>query len=283
MSEREAMMGALGAGVVEAMDPELVRAFDLADNTVPQELRDPEKLRRKPGFLKVSGDGVFYTLQGEGTSMGEPAVFIRTQLCNLRCVWCDTPYTWNPKSEAFWTEPQDWSVADTAKKIEDIWGAPKGIDRRVIFTGGEPLLQQETIEQVIDKLEPDWKVEIETNGTITPTDKMMARAQFNCSPKLENSGNAPQARIRKEAIAKMATGNATFKFVVMKPEELDEIEKDYIVGCGISPEQVILMPQGVTAEETQMNMRNVAEYAKEKGYRLLGRLQTEIWGARRKV
>ena len=43
------------------------------------------------------GDGaeIFHTLQGEGVSMGVPAVFVRLSLCNLHCVWCDTDHTWN--------------------------------------------------------------------------------------------------------------------------------------------------------------------------------------------
>ena len=43
------------------------------------------------------------------------------------------------------------------------------------------------------------------------------------------------------------------------------------------------MPQGVTGEEVIKNAQNVAEYAKQKGYRLLSRLHVELWGARRRV
>jgi hypothetical protein len=108
--------------------------------------------------------------------------------------------------------------------------------------------------------------------------------QFNVSPKLANSLNVKSARIRKDVIKALNShSNSWFKFVVMKPEDIKEIEEDYVKGCGILRSKIILMPQGVTEQEVYMNMRNVAEIAKERGYRLLGRLQVSIWGARRRV
>ena len=135
---------------------------------------------------------------------------------------------------------------------------------------------------VIDLL-PEYKIEIETNGTIMPTEKQLRSVQFNCSPKLSNSGNQRAMRIRKPVIEALRGADTDFKFVVMANEDLDEIEEEYIKGCGIEPSQVILMPQGVSGEEVIKNAQKVAEYAKQKGYRLLSRLHVELWGARRRV
>lgn len=287
---RERILDQLGEGVVESFDPGLRRAFDFADSQIDPSIKDPEKLKFHEDKIKVSGDGVFYTLQGEGVTMGEPAVFLRTHVCNLRCTWCDAWYTWNPQTPEFWTEPQDLDIGQVADMVENAW-APTDtrIQKRLIITGGEPMIQQEQIIKLMDELndyeeKPQWTFEIETNGTIMPDDRLIeAGVQFNCSPKLSNSLNGVRSRIRPDVIKRLAEGNTRFKFVVMSNEDLDEIERDWVDGIGIHPEQVILMPQGVTAEEVHMNSRRVAEYAKIKGYRLLGRLQNEIWGARRGV
>jgi organic radical activating enzyme len=44
---------------------------------------------------------IFHSVQGEGKNMGNPSVFIRTSLCNLHCIWCDTDYTWNWEKTRF--------------------------------------------------------------------------------------------------------------------------------------------------------------------------------------
>ena len=233
--------------------------------------------------LRVSGDGVFYTLQGEGLSMGKPACFLRLHVCNLRCVWCDTRYTWDPQRDEFWTESQDWTIQKTKKKIEAAWKCknPK-IKKRLVITGGEPTLQKDKIDKLIDVL-PQWIIEVETNGTIMPTKTMLKRCQFTCSPKLKNSGNSKIARIKGEVLQALNRMKTTFKFVVTGPDDIREIERDFIKPFNLDVNKIIIMPEGKTAEKVGANARKVVETVKEKGYRLLGRLQCDIWGAKRKV
>jgi len=280
-SLREQIIGDADGGILEAFDPELLRAFDVADQTIPRKLVEPSRVRLNKGKLRLSGDGIFYTLQGEGVTMGMPAVFLRLHVCNLRCTWCDAYYTWDPKAEEFWTESYELTVPDTAKRIEACWNdncsVPK---RRLVITGGEPLLQKELVDELINRL-PGWEVEIETNGTIMPSDLQLQRCQFNCSPKLTNSDNSERARIRPEVLKMINHAESQFKFVVMSEKDVEEIERDF--GSHIDFDKILLMPQGVKAEEVQGNARRVVEIAKRKGYRLLGRLQVDIWGAKRRV
>lgn len=284
VSTSERIKQYLGDGIEQSLDDDLKRSFDFDDNEVDPALRVPENVRLEKGLFRVSGDGVFYTIQGEGPSMGEPTVFLRLHVCNLRCVWCDAYYTWNPKSKEFWTESKQWTIQQTSENIIKEWGAENPeIQKRVVITGGEPLLQKDQLDLLMQELGEDWIVEIETNGTIMPTEQQLARCQFNCSPKLKNSQNHENARKRPEVIRALSEANTMFKFVVMHEEDLDEIEDEWVKEIGIPAEKVILMPQGVTAEEVRHNAQRVVEYAKRKGYRLLGRLQNEIWGAKRGV
>ncbi|GEM_PF-28427 len=270
-------------GIDLAVEKDLKRAFDFQDAKVPSGFKDIERLHIKPNHFKVSGDGVFYTLQGEGDSMGKPAVFLRLHLCNLRCYWCDAWYTWNLNTKEFWMESNNWSIKKTVQTIKKAWPVKNiHLQKRLVITGGEPLLQKNTIDQLIDML-PDWYVEIETNGTIMPTDKMLKRCQFNCSPKLENSRNIKSLRIKSDVLDALNKVNSVFKFVVMTEKDIDEIERDFVKPYKLDINKIIIMPQGVTSEEVSKNARRVVEKVKRKGYRLLGRLQCDIWGARRRV
>ncbi len=280
MNNRQSILEQAAGGIIESFDPELVRAFDVVDDSVPEELCRAENVRLNPDKLRVSGDGLFFTLQGEGITMGLPAVFLRLHLCNLRCVWCDAFYTWNPKAKEFWTESWEMTVDDVAQEANRLWGADCGHNRRLIVTGGEPLLQSDLIDQLLAAM-PEWEVEIETNGTRMPSEIQLKRCQFNCSPKLENSGNSSSSRIKPEVLKVINESLAQFKFVVMHPEDVAEIERDFLPF--IDRNKVVLMPQGVTPEEVSVNAKRIVEIAMSGGYRLLGRLQVDIWGAKRRV
>jgi 7-carboxy-7-deazaguanine synthase len=95
---------------------------------------------------------VFYSIQGEGTWSGTPAVFVRLAGCNLACDFCDTDY-----SLKFMAPVED---------VVALVRAEGGDCPMVILTGGEPLAQSETL-QLIEALRRDSRrVHIESNGTI---------------------------------------------------------------------------------------------------------------------
>lgn len=237
---------------------------------------EAQRIKMQPDMLKVSGDGVFFTIQGEGRSMGMPAVFLRLHFCNLACSWCDTKYTWDKNSREFWQEAQDWSLEQT---IREIIRFPA---RRLIITGGEPLLQQRKIAKLIPQL-PNWDLEIETAGTITPLPELQESIQFNVSPKLAHSGNSRSARYKPQALRTFNQLPLTsFKFVVQGPDDFQEI--DQIVGeCELDQSKIIIMPEGSSPEEVRKHGLMVVEEVKSRGWRLMPRLHVELWGAQRGI
>lgn len=95
---------------------------------------------------------IFYSIQGEGTWTGTPAVFVRLAGCNLACDFCDTDYSLKFMA----------SIDDVVRMVREA-----GADcPMVILTGGEPLAQADT-PALIDALRADGRrVHIESNGTI---------------------------------------------------------------------------------------------------------------------
>ncbi|TSC65455.1 MAG: radical SAM protein [Candidatus Berkelbacteria bacterium Gr01-1014_85] len=226
--------------------------------------------------LVVSGDGAFYTLQGEGATLGMPAVFLRLHHCNLDCNWCDAAYTWNRQLPAFVTERQKWTVETTAKRVQSL-GANHC--KRLVITGGEPLLQQRSIIQLLRYL-PDWNIEFETNGTIKPVEQL-CYCQFNCSPKLANSGIELARRFKPEVLAVInQLPKSWFKFVVTGPDDILEMEETY--RPYIDAKKIILSPEGTDVATIHAVQRSVVELALSRGYRLTPRLHIELWGNERR-
>lgn len=95
---------------------------------------------------------IFYSIQGEGTWTGTPAVFVRLAGCNLACDFCDTDYALKFIA----------SIDDVVRMVR----AEGGDCPMVVLTGGEPLAQADT-PALIDALRRDGRrVHIESNGTI---------------------------------------------------------------------------------------------------------------------
>ena len=93
---------------------------------------------------------IFHSIQGESTHAGRPCVFVRLTACDLRCRWCDTPYSFH--------EGTKMSVDDVIADVES-----RGCDV-VEVTGGEPLLQADVYPLMQRLLEAGKTVLIETGG-----------------------------------------------------------------------------------------------------------------------
>lgn len=222
-----------------------------------------------PGFLVVSE--VFGpTLQGEGPSIGRPCVFLRLGQCNLSCFWCDTAYTWDWERFDEQAELRRLPVADVAAQIRSI---PVGM---VVISGGEPLIQQRSIAELLDLLPDHLRVEVETNGTIAPIPALADRVdRFNVSPKLANSGVSVKLRHRRRALAALqATGRAAFKFVATSPADLVEIGT-LVEDAGLT--DVYVMPEGRSSGAILAGMRELADAVVARGWTLTTRLHVLMY------
>lgn len=239
---------------------------------------------------------VFYSIQGEGKSLGWPSIFVRTSLCNLHCVWCDTDYTWNWKGTRFphrndarpgyrKFDKKDWiaecTVDEVAAMVADF------PCHNVILTGGEPMIQQPVLTDLMAVLREKsdrYRFEVETNGTLLPSEAFDAAIdQYNVSPKLENSGNSRKLRERPAVYRFFAASpKANFKFVVADPADLEEV-LGLIERFGIAPEKVWLMPEGSTRQTLARRRKWLVDICKDYGFRYTDRLHVQIWGSKKGV
>lgn len=95
---------------------------------------------------------IFHSIQGESTHTGRPCVFVRLTACDLRCSWCDTPYSF--------TEGHKASVDEVLDAVTQ-YGCPL-----VEITGGEPLLQRDVYPLMERLLDSGHTVMVETGGHI---------------------------------------------------------------------------------------------------------------------
>ena len=215
---------------------------------------------------------IFHSIQGEGVSQGTPCVFLRLAGCNLACSWCDTAYSWNGSAPAVRLTPE--------KAAELVLQYPC---RRLVLTGGEPLLQQKALPSLL-RLLPEHAVEMETNGTITPDAELLERiTQFNVSPKLPHSGNDASRAWKPDALLRLAdTEKAWFKFVVACEEDVETILRQ-ASQAGIPVERILIMPLAATREELDAMRAPTVEWCLRYGLRFSDRLHIAIWGSKKGV
>jgi 7-carboxy-7-deazaguanine synthase len=222
---------------------------------------------------------IFYSIQGEGVLTGVPSVFVRTSGCNLRCRWCDTPYaSWNPEGETYSVEAVFDAVTDHKQA------------RHVVLTGGEPMLVKELAPLSKMLSNAGWHVTIETAGTILRGDVHCDLASL--SPKLSNSKPLPgeadsswinrheQTRLQPAVLRDwIQRGDHQLKFVIGSQNDVLEINALLeAINVPISPQKVLLMPEGVTPEALHSRSAEIVALCKERGFRFSDRLHVRLFG-----
>ncbi|MGH9673078.1 MAG: 7-carboxy-7-deazaguanine synthase QueE, partial [Bryobacteraceae bacterium] len=158
---------------------------------------------------------MFRSIQGEGILAGVPSVFLRTTGCNLRCVWCDTPYTsWEPEGD-------ERSIDDIMRYVKE------NSTGHVVVTGGEPMIAPRIGELTRRLREAGEHITIETAGTVAPEvfcDLMSISPKLaNSTPRERDGGRWAAAhdrlRIQPDVLTKlMGVCEYQLKFVVQSPD-----------------------------------------------------------------
>jgi len=222
---------------------------------------------------------IFYSIQGEGMLVGVPSVFVRTSGCNLRCVWCDTPYT-------------SWSPEGTEMTLDEILARVRRPPaKHVVVTGGEPMIAPGIVALTHLLRNHGLHITIETAGTVY---QPVACDLMSISPKLANStpheretgrwaAQHERLRYQPEVLVKlMRDYDYQLKFVVAAPEDIAEISK-MIDDTDANRSRVVLMPEGTTPETLRERSQWLAEICKREGFRYSPRLHIDVWGNRRGV
>lgn len=229
---------------------------------------------------------IFASLQGEGPSLGRPSTFVRLSRCNLACHWCDTAYTWRftgdnrPHRDDLAFERQaNQLVLDEAEVADRILALSP---RRLVVTGGEPLLQGPALARMVAAVkhaQPGFHVEIETNGSVAPAPALDALVdQYNVSPKLAHSGNPAELALVPERLTEWAAKpHAFFKFVVADPADLAEVA-GLQATYGIPGERLFVMPEGTDSAILRARSKWLAEAALDAGWRFTDRLHIHLYG-----
>lgn len=200
-------------------------------------------------------------------------MFVRTTGCNLRCGFCDTPYTsWQHEGGR-----QDWTrVLEAAAEF--------GCEH-VVLTGGEPLLQPEIVPLSRALRAAGLVVTIETAGTV---DRPVEADLMSISPKLSNSVPVDHPRWaarhrrdqhRPDVVKRLLRDYAyQLKFVIDTPADLDELAAYLREFPEVDPPHVWLMPQGVHREELARRAEWLEPAARRLGYTFCPRRHIELYG-----
>lgn len=193
---------------------------------------------------------MFYSLQGEGPAVGRPSIFVRLSKCNRSCKGCDSPQK---------DRVEEVETSSVISRIQNYLKTHP--NSRIIFTGGEPLLQPTAINEIMNGL-PGQLFDIETNGTINNQEELFKR--FNImviSPKKDcftSSKDRNEFITNWLKISDSGRKNIYFKFVVGNlPWAFLEAEiKDMFENTSLNPARTWLMPAGDNNQKLSISGKN---------------------------
>jgi 7-carboxy-7-deazaguanine synthase len=221
---------------------------------------------------------LYQSLQGEGLLTGTPSVFVRVSGCNLRCWFCDTPFTsWHPEGE-------DYSVDEVVAAVLE-----KQMTH-VVITGGEPMLYSEMLPLCRELSSRGLHLTIETAGTLfleVDCDLMSISPKLASSTPSESlagrwSKRHEQTRHQPAVIRQLLERyDYQLKFVIDTHDDLTALETWLQEFPEVRADRVLLMPQGTKLDELEKKSQWLAPWCATRGYQVCPRKHIEWYGATR--
>ena len=204
-------------------------------------------------MLKINE--IFYSIQGESSFNGMPCVFIRLTYCNLRCSYCDTEYSFY--------EGKDMSIDEIIHEIQ------KYDCKLVEVTGGEPLMQKESIELMQTLINNKYQVMLETGGSL-PINKVPKKVikivDFKCP-------TSNMAKKNDWSIIKDLNSNDEIKFVIGNREDYDW-SKEKINEYNLNDKKILFSPVHDVLDSQKLSKWILKDHLK---VRLQIQLHKYIW------
>jgi 7-carboxy-7-deazaguanine synthase len=201
---------------------------------------------------------IFFSVQGESSHVGKPCIFVRLTGCALRCVWCDTKYSYSGG--------QEMSIADVLAIVE------KHPAKLVEVTGGEPLEQEEAYPLMESLLDRKYTVMLETGGHVL-IDRVPKAVIKIIDVKCPDSGEGETFCWDNIALA---GPHDEFKFVIAS-------RKDYEWSRDVLRNRFARIPNTIlfSPAHGEMKAKDLAEWVLADGLPVRVQLQIHkyIWGA----
>ena len=202
---------------------------------------------------------IFRSIQGESTHAGRPCTFVRLTGCPMRCVWCDSEYTF--------TGGEYVSIEDVLKQVRAL-GC-----RLVEVTGGEPLAQREAFTLIERLCDENFEVLIETGGYFS-TEGIDERARVILDVKCPGSGEEDRNHWRN--LERLRSDRDEVKFVIASRADWD-FGTDVIKRFELERRTLAVL---ISPAWGEINLQDLAEWVATSGLNLRMQLQLHkyVWG-----
>jgi 7-carboxy-7-deazaguanine synthase len=203
---------------------------------------------------------IFLSSQGESSHAGRPCAFVRLTGCPMRCVWCDSVYTF---------------TGGKRKSFDEIFAQLKNFGCNLVeVTGGDPLAQKSAFPFITQLLDDGYEVLIETGGFFS-TEKVDARAKIILDVKCPASGESK--RNHWANLERLSAEKDEVKFVIADLNDW-EFASDVITKYDLENRAKEILISPIFGIE---NLQQIAETVAQSGLKVRLNLQLHkyIWGA----